>query len=148
MQNLVKICLDIECLGPDHADHPSLEIWLDGDKCCECPLLTGKFHIIQAVDDDCEKTHSLQFILKDKKPHHTTINANNEIDEDIVVTLKNFYFDNMNIDEIFYSSSTYIHDTNGTSELQAHPFHGTIGCNGTVEFKFKTPIYMWCLENL
>ena len=38
--------------------------------------------------------------------------------------------------------------SNGTQPEIADNFFGIAGCNGTISFRFSTPIYLWLLENM
>mgnify|MGYP003352455181 CR=1 FL=1 len=42
----------------------------------------------------------------------------------------------------------YRHDYNGTGQPTEDNFFGVLGCNGTVELRFTTPIYLWLLEHM
>jgi hypothetical protein len=44
--------------------------------------------------------------------------------------------------------AAYHHDTNGSTGAVTDSFYGTMGCNGRVEMRFRTPIYLWLLENM
>jgi hypothetical protein len=44
--------------------------------------------------------------------------------------------------------AAYHHDTNGSTAPVTDSFYGTMGCNGRVEMRFTTPIYLWLLENM
>ena len=131
----------------DSACPLGLEIWLD-DSC----LLDVK-HVQQdtvfehhVLDDDAE--HSLRFVLKGKKPEHTQISDSGEILSDATVFVKDLCFEEIALGHVFNEKTTYSHDFNGNGPAVQERFYGTMGCNGTAELKFQTPVYLWLLENM
>ena len=57
-------------------------------------------------------------------------------------------FDEIELKQIFIDHAVYTHNFNGTQTEIQDKFYGEMGCNGTVSFKFTTPVYLWLLENL
>ena len=78
----------------------------------------------------------------------TNIDKNNNILEDAVLEIKDVFFDQLNLDYIFNRNCTYTHDFNGTGKTTVDDYYGTLGCNGSVEFKFSLPFYVWLLEHM
>ena len=54
----------------------------------------------------------------------------------------------INYAQLFSKYAKYCHNFNGSGELTEQKFFGTLGCNGTVYFKFASPVYLWLLENM
>jgi len=104
--------------------------------------------ISYSFDDSIETEHLLCFEMSGKLPGHTTITESGEIIQDRVIKITDIAFDGINLEQIFIESSKYCHDRNGTSDLLEEKFYGTMGCNGRVEMRFSTPIYLWILENM
>jgi len=65
-----------------------------------------------------------------------------------VINVNNIKIDGIDITQIVYQLSQYIHDTNGKNTMAVHQFYGDLGCNGKVELNFTAPVYLWMLENI
>lgn len=102
--------------------------------------------VIEIADEDAD--HEIVFELAGKQHVHTKIDENNHIVEDAVITVSNIVIDSIDSSEIFFSQSQYQHNFNGNGPQTVDPFYGTMGCNGTVIFRFSTPIYLWLLEHM
>jgi hypothetical protein len=87
-------------------------------------------------------------LLKNKQPEHTQLSGLGEILQDSCLIISNLKFDGIELGQIVNDLSVYQHDFNGTQALTTDKFFGTMGCNGTVELKFSTPIYIWLLEHM
>lgn len=102
----------------------------------------------QFEDTDQTQEHCLEFELSGKLPEHTEIDDQGNFVRDATVTLQNKSFESIRIDTVMDQTAVYYHDFNGSQQPIEDQFFGTMGCNGTVKFKFTTPIYLWMLENL
>jgi len=89
----------------------------------------------------------LQFIMKNKTVEHTQVDDAGNIIADLFLTITDMQIDNIDLDLNFHNNCVYQHDFNGTQDPIEDSFHGTMGCNGTVTFKFAIPFYIWLLEN-
>jgi len=103
---------------------------------------------IEINDTDDVIEHELIFEMSNKQPSHTKIDDNNQITEDALILIKNISIDNINVDQLWYNSSQYKHNYNGSSDMITDEFYGSMGCNGTVSMKFTTPFYLWLLEHM
>ena len=66
-----------------------------------------------------------------------------------MLIVNNVILDDMDITDLFYDQGIYYHNFNGNALLEYQvPFHGKLGCNGTVLFTFHTPYYPWLLEHM
>jgi hypothetical protein len=101
-----------------------------------------------SIDNQVETNHTLQLILKNKLPEHTTVSESGEIVNDVVLKITNILFDQMPVDQIVFEQAQYTHNFNGTANMSQDKFFGIMGCNGTVSLNFSTPIYLWLLENM
>lgn len=101
---------------------------------------------IELPEDEAE--HSLKIVLKNKTSGHTVLDPMGAIVQDDNILVENIQIDGVDIEYNILQLITYTHDCNGTDELKEHKFYGEMGCNGTAELKFTTPIYLWLLEHM
>ena len=99
-------------------------------------------------DDDVETDHTLKIVLKNKLSEHTAISESGEILHDACLNISGLTFNDIELGQLVNQLAVYEHDFNGASDKTSEKFFGTLGCNGTVELKFTTPIYLWLLENM
>lgn len=124
-----------------------LEIWLDGQQIYDTSHVQEHARFQHELSD-AEAAHVLQFVMKNKQPEHTKISQSGEIVQDARLVIKNITFDEISLGHMFTELATYSHDFNGTGPATQGKFYGEMGCNGTVELKFSTPLYIWLLENM
>ena len=123
------------------------EIWID-DTC-----VFDQNHVTEPVavahefsDEDGE--HVLRITLKNKLSEHTVIDDSGEIVSDAMLTVSNISFDEIDCTQIVQDLAVYRHNFNDTGADIPDQFFGDMGCNGTIELKFATPVYLWLLENM
>jgi hypothetical protein len=92
--------------------------------------------------------HALQFTMKNKTIDNTVIDEHGNIVSDSYLTIANMHLENVDLGYTFIENSVYHHDFNGSKDKIEETFYGTMGCNGTVTFRFTTPFYIWLLENI
>lgn len=109
-------------------------------------FITAESLQVEIPDEDGE--YVLKIILKNKTAEHTVLDTLGAIVQDANLIIDNFKFDDIVVGFTILQLATYVHDCNGTEELKEYKFYGEMGCNGTVELKFTTPIYLWLLENM
>ena len=97
-------------------------------------------------EDDGE--HELRFVMQNKQPEHTDVDADGNIIRDARIIIRNITFDEIPLGQIVVDQAKYTHDFNGTGATTVDKFYGEMGCNGTVSLRFTTPIYLWLLENM
>ena len=112
-----------------------------------CPVAESAA-VAYEFDDAEERDHVLSFEMQGKLPEHTKVTEAGEILEDRSITITNIAFDDIQLGHMVTEVAQYYHDTNGTTGSVIDPFYGTMGCNGRVEMRFSTPIYLWLLENM
>lgn len=105
-------------------------------------------NIVHQFDDSTEQQHVLCFELQGKTAAHTQLSDTGEIIRDTVIMVDELAFDDISLGHRFTEIANYYHDTNGTTKLLSNQFYGVMGCNGRVEMRFSTPIYLWLLENM
>ena len=99
-------------------------------------------------DDTTEQEHVLEFVMEGKLPEHTVIDSAGSILQDRCIHLENVAFDDIRLGHMLTAVSQYYHDHNGTTDPVIDQFYGTMGCNGRVELRFSTPVYLWLLETM
>ena len=124
-----------------------MEIWLDDVKFFDQDHVDRSHQVDHEIADD-DGDHELKFVLKNKQPDHTQVDAQGNIISDAVLSITDMSFDGINCDYLISTLAKYHHDFNGSQDPVVDEFYGDMGCNGTVLLKFSTPIYIWLLENL
>jgi hypothetical protein len=112
-----------------------------------CPS-TDPVVITHQFDDSQDQDHTLVLEMQGKLPEHTQVSSTGEIVKDRYITVSDFAFDDIPLGHMLTEVARYQHDTNGTTDTVNEPFYGVMGCNGRVELRFSTPIYLWLLENM
>lgn len=131
----------------DYSASIGLEIWLDNQQIFNSEHLDAPTNI-QHTLSDIESEHVCRIIMKNKTHQHTRIDQDGNILSDVCLTIDSVKFDVIDITEIFLRYAKYHHDFNGTRDPVDEECYGHMGCNGTLELKFTTPVYLWLLENL
>jgi hypothetical protein len=122
------------------------EAWVDDRKFFDTDHVQGQQLVIEI--DDADGEHELRFILKNKTFSHTQIDEAGNIVSDARLIVTDLAFDKIPLRHIVTEQAVYTHDVNGTQQEIQDKFYGEMGCNGTVSFKFTTPIYLWLLEHM
>lgn len=125
-----------------------LAVCLDHDVIYSGIPSVGTQEIRYPFDDSKESEHVLTFEMSGKLPGHTILDAAGNIIDDAVLTISSIAFDDIALGHMFTEVTKYHHDHNGTTESVTEPFYGVMGCNGRAEMRFRTPIYLWLLENM
>lgn len=124
-----------------------LEIWFDQDCIFNTEHLDRQVDLTQEfLDDDAE--HEFRFVMKNKTAEMTELNDYGNILRDVFLTISDAAFDGIALGHVFFEQADYTHDYNGSGTTETVNCFGKMGCNGTVVFRFKTPIYMWLLEHM
>ena len=141
----IKISLDVVNQSQHH--NLGIELWIDKQKFFDNSISPGKHHIVhdfQAADGE----HVLRAVLKNKTTEHTRVDQSGNIIEDALIHLGNIMLDEIDMTQLVYQLSQYVHDGNGSKTIAVHPFYGDMGCNGRVQLSFQSPVYLWLLENM
>lgn len=102
--------------------------------------------ITDLPDDRC---CDLRFVMNNKNHEHTKIDAEGNIVGDCRIAISNIKFDNIGLGHLVVEQAVYLHGKNiQDSQFEKNKFYGEMGCNGTVELKFTTPVYLWLLEHM
>jgi hypothetical protein len=124
-----------------------MEIWLDDLKFFDQNHIDQHYIVEHEISDD-DGDRELRFVLKNKQPGHTRVDAQGNILSDAVLSITDISFDGVDCDYLISTLARYHHDYNGSRDPVVDKFYETMGCNGTVSLKFSTPIYLWLLENM
>lgn len=146
-----KIKLSLDLVNTSEFHNLGIELWLDKNKFYDNTVSPGTHHVIYEFDGN-EGEHCFKIKLKDKNKNahneHTKINEAGEIISDALITVSNVHLDEILIDQMMCEKAEYVHDGNGSKTIAVHKFYGDLGCNGHVQLKFSTPVYLWLLENM
>lgn len=140
-----EISLDVET--SDAKCPLGIEIWLDHTVLLKNNHVQGKIAFNYSISDD-DGDHELRIVIHGKIPDHTQVDEAGTIIKDATLAISNIMIDGIDVNQLFLDKCVYIHDFNGTQAEVADTFHGVAGCNGTISFRFSTPIYLWLLENM
>lgn len=144
MENTVKIKCNVGTTNM--AAGLVMQVWVDAEKIFDQPVVDTTPVEFDILEDETE--HSIRFVMNNKMPNHTQVDSNGNIVADSRLTVSDLEFDQIPLGQIVNDNAVYTHTFNGTSAEIQDKFFGEIGCNGTVELKFTTPVYMWLLENM
>lgn len=141
----IKISLDVTNASDFH--NMGIELWIDRNKFFDNSVSPGKHHVVHEFD--CEEgDHWLKIVLKNKTHENTLIDDQGNIISDALIDINNVCLDEINIDTMMHDLAEYVHDGNGSKTIAVHDFFGHLGCNGRVQLKFSSPVYLWLLENM
>lgn len=143
--DIIQLSLDVT--NTSQAHNMGIELHLDDTKFFDSTISPGTHHIIHSFKSE-DQEHTFKLVLKGKNDSNTKIDEQGNIIEDALIDVKNFKIDEIEIDQLVNELAVYCHNNNGHSELTKNKFYGHLGCNGTVELKFSSPIYLWLLENM
>jgi len=145
-----KFTLSLMLDSTDYSIPLGMRICLDHQVVFETSHVDAKIHIKHDIADD-DGEHELTFEMFGKKTYHTQIDQTGAILSDVLLSISDVFVDEINIGQLLYSTKSnisYCHDFNSSQSPTEDRFHGFMGCNGTVTWKFTTPIYLWLLENM
>ena len=123
------------------------EIWIDNTCVFDQEQVSKKVDVDHEFSDD-DGEHVLRITLKNKLPEHTRVDDQNNIVSDALLSVTEISFDEIDCTQIVQDLAIYRHNFNGTGLDIEDQFFGDLGCNGVVELKFTTPVYLWLLESM
>ena len=142
-----KIKLSLDIVNSSKFHNLGIELWMDREKFFDNLVSPGTHHVIYEFAED-EADHKFKIVLKNKTDDHTIVDDQGNIIQDALIKIDNICLDEIMIDQLIYEKAEYIHDGNGSKTIAIHKFYGNLGCNGHVQLKFSTPVYIWLLENM
>jgi len=125
-----------------------LLVRLDGTTVFDQTLTLLGIPISYTFDDAESQDHVLEIEMQGKQTHHTQVDSVGQITQDQVIEILDVSLDGLELGQVFFDHAKYHHDFNGTGSDHVEKFFGTMGCNGVVQFKFASPVYLWLLENM
>ena len=123
------------------------EIWIDNTCVFNQDRVSEPTDVEHEFNDD-NGEHTLRITLKNKLPEHTQVDEQDNILSDVLLNVSGISFDEIDCTQIVHDLAVYRHNLNGTAPEIEDKFFGDMGCNGTVELKFTTPVYLWLLESM
>ena len=123
------------------------EVWIDDTCVFDQDHVTDPVVVAHELSD-ADGEHTLRITLKNKLPKHTQIDDQDNIVSDALLGVTEISFDEIDCTQIVQDLAVYRHNLNGTGPEIEDRFFGDMGCNGSVELKFITPIYLWLLESM
>jgi hypothetical protein len=139
---MIKIMLEL--VGTAECSDITAEILLDQQSVGKyvCSTTPGKFDIVLA---DNPASHRLSVIMQGKTRQHTKVGADGMIEHDNSITFSQLEFEDIDMMPIFCQGWLgYYHSNNDVNRsVEVDEFYGYMGCNGTVNIEFDTPIYLW-----
>ena len=134
---------------PSDASLPlQLSVWLN-DRCClPTTTITEPLDFSTDIVDDNDQQYTLKIVMTGKTDAFTKIDDQGNIVTVSLLKFENFEIMGIAIDQVVRENAIYQHNHNGHSDNIEDKFFLSMGCNGTVELAFSTPVYVWLLENL
>ena len=124
-----------------------LNFWFDdvlvGTRC----LNTESQEFSHIFQDDIA-SHVFGIEMLGKTTDHTVLDAQGTILQDLVAEIADVCLDGIPLAHTLTLHSRYFHDHNGTTQPVEQDFFGVMGCNGRVNLRFSSPVYLWLLENM
>jgi hypothetical protein len=125
-----------------------IEIYLNKNKIFESTAQQQLQQVLCNINED-PADHELALVMSGKNRSHTVVDNNGEITSDIYFTINRLEFEDLDMRELFcLGKQCYTHSFNSSQPEFLDEFYGIIGCNGTVNINFSTPIYLWLLDYL
>lgn len=131
----------------DYDAEVGAEIWINDQCVFDTAHVTQLTPWSTQLPTEPHTEYKLRFVMKGKQGQHTQLDSNGTVIKDVALAFKNVYIDDLDIDDIIHKTCTYTHNFNGHGNTVTTNFYGSVGCNGTVDTEFFTPIYIWYLEN-
>lgn len=127
-----KICQDI-----------SMTVFCDNHKLAEFQADTQIHSVIHELSDD-PADHVVKLVMSGKNRKHTITNDSGQIIDDVYFVIERLEFEELDLREIFcLGHKCYKHSFNGSATEFLDEFYGQLGCNGTVDLAFSTPVFLW-----
>ena len=139
--------ITFDILPTNSAAPVGVEVWLDHQQLIDCAQVIQPIPVTITVNED-DADHELRIVLKNKNNNHTKVDLTGNIVQDSCLTVNNFKFDDIEVDQLVSEQAVYRHSFNSDQPTIEDQFYWLMGCNGTVSLRFATPIYIWLLEHM
>lgn len=138
--------------------HPKLSFDITGSRICPTVGITVIFDnkIIKQIQCDSLYSHTIELECSDQPQDHVLEirldGKKHSYDDNIIelmVFVNNFCVDFVELDQflIGWEMLEYHHNENTDMPTVIQPFDGGMGFDGSVRFKFTSPIYSWLKDN-
>lgn len=147
MHDLESVDINIILTSTFWKDPPKVKIYVDDILTFDGAVASKK--IINWTRDLSEGKHKLVIELYDKNKYQTVV-EDGKIIKDQLLNIEEISFDEIDIGYLKHTLSNYYPDKevyNGEVPLLVKNCIN-LGYNGRWELEFKTPIYIWLLENI
>ena len=135
--------LKLTLAATEDSNDVKLDVYVDNEKIFHLCASNAEQTIIHEITE-LPGDHVLRLEMSGKTKHHTTINSHGEMTYDVAFLVNALEFEEIDMTPILYQGTLcYTHNLNGSAVERIDEFSGFMGCNGTVDFKFFTPIYLW-----
>jgi hypothetical protein len=124
-----------------------VEVLLNGNCIFRSDHVTDTIEFEHQITDEVGE-QELQFVMTGKTAEDTEIDSDGNITKDAMLTITEFFTNDIDLTYLVWEHAEYTHNFNNTGAETKERFYSHMGCNGTVSFKFSTPIYLWLLENM
>jgi hypothetical protein len=140
--------VSIELSTSDAAVPLAFEAWINDQCIFKTDHVTETVQVSYDLPEEDDAQHSLRLVMSGKTEKHTVVDEQGNITQDARLSISGVGFDEIELGQVFLDRAVYTHNFNGTGESVDDQFFGEMGCNGTVELKFSSPVYIWLLENI
>lgn len=121
----------------------NINVYVDNEKIFQSVATIAEQTIVHEVAEE-PGDHVLRLEMSGKTKNHTKINSAGEMTYDVAFLVNVLEFEDIDMTPVLYTGNPcYTHNLNGSAAERIDEFSGFMGCNGTVDFKFFTPIYLW-----
>lgn len=111
--------------------------------------LDDNHHVVDCVFDNTEYfcKQNIKIFMSGKTKNHTVVDQQGNIVSDCAVIVEKIFLDDIDVTEIYCAGTEcYVHNNNGATENIVDQFYSYIGCNGTVDISWSTPMNLWFLK--
>ncbi len=139
---MIKILLEL--VGTTECADIQAEIFLDNKILGRYSCSLNPYLLELSLTNDYA-THVLRVKMSGKTYQHTVVADDGSIESDASISISRLEFEDIDMMPIFCQGATcYMHNYNdATRPVELDEFYGYIGCNGTVDIEFETPMYLW-----
>jgi hypothetical protein len=139
--------LELDILANVDCTDIMLEVYINNTNIFKTTAQQKIQTIVYDIDED-PADHELKLVMSGKNSKHTVVDTNGQITSDVFFIINRLEFEELDMKEVFCQGyKGYTHSFNSAQPEFLDEFYGIIGCNGRIEFKFSTPIYLW-LHNI
>lgn len=152
MENIETLKFKIGLSGSSSKKNPHFTIALNGKEYVKSKL-TGGPNAIEYFEFECdleEAEYALEISLLNKLPSDTTLDENGNIVEDLLLTIESLEIDEIDLGQLKWTLSTYYPkypNSFPNKHITEVKNCVNLGWNGTWTLPFKSPFYIWLLEN-